>query len=150
MKRFNLLLAFATLLIFQSFGQNKDTSRIPNDDAIKKQNENTLNGPIALPGGIVSKTDKYYIEFVFAPHDTSHVYLFDENAKPVSNIAILGRIVFQQYNNTTTSLDLAGVNDTSFAVFTSFTSYKSCDVHFEVNGSGILVTFHPDKDVVKK
>ena len=114
------------------------------------QNENTMNGPVALKGGMVSRAGNYYIELLFKPNDTTLVYLFDENSKSLSNIAVIGKIVFQHYDSTITAVDLKPFNNSSFTVITAFSTYKRCDVYLEVNGSGILARFQKEERLAKK
>jgi hypothetical protein len=114
---------------------------------ISAQNENILNGPKALPNGKIVFSSNYYIEFVFHVNDTSHVYLFDSNSKPLSNIAITGKIVFQHYDSTISSFDLVQYKETQFIVKTHFPSYKRCNVYFEINGASVFARFQQDEEI---
>lgn len=117
---------------------------------ISAQNENVLNGPKPLPGGKIGSAKDYFIELVFQSNDTSHVYLFDKNAKPVSPIAITGRIVFQQYDSTISSFDLIHARAGGFYALTAIPVYKICDIFFEIKGGPVTVQFNADEGIVSK
>jgi len=117
---------------------------------ILAQNENVMNGPKPLPGGKISFSNNYYVELVFGVNDTSHVYLFDSESKPFSNIAISGKIVFQNYDSTISTFDLTPFKDSQFIVKTHFPKYKRCDVYFEIYGAGILARFIQLEEITTK
>jgi len=62
---------------------------ITGSTVILAQNENILNGPKPLPGGKIAQIEEVYVELVFHPNDTSYIYLFDSDSKPLNSIKMI-------------------------------------------------------------
>jgi hypothetical protein len=109
---------------------------------LSAQNENILKGPELLPGGKIDRVKGVYVEFVFTPNDTSHIYLFDSETKPLNNIGISGKIVFQHYDSTVSSYNLIQRNFSEFVFKSNFPTYKFCTVYLEIKGESLSVEFY--------
>lgn len=114
------------------------------------QNVNPVNDFIPPHGGKVKAAKNYFVELLFTRENT-FIYLFDsKDRKPVNNTGVTGKIVFTDFDNTSSSSDLTAYNNDGFIAKTNIPAYKSCIVSFEIKGVHISAQFDENENMADR
>ncbi|MBI2271124.1 MAG: hypothetical protein HYU69_12330 [Bacteroidetes bacterium] len=114
------------------------------------QNENFFNNFKPPHSGRLKAAKNYFVELLFTRENT-FVYLFDsKDQKPVNNTGVTGKIVFIDFDNTSTSSDLGTYNNDGFIAKTNIPAYKSCIVSFDIRGEHISAQFDDNENMAER
>lgn len=114
------------------------------------QNEGPVNNFKPPHGGKVKAAKNYFIELLFTRENT-FIYLFDsKDQKSINNTGITGKIVFTDFDNISSSSDLAAYSNDGFIAKTNIPAYKSCIVSFEIKGVHISAQFDENENMADR
>lgn len=103
------------------------------------------NGP---HGGIIKKTDEFFIEMKNNPDTTFLVWLLDQRQKTLSNKEVTGNVKFLFPDSTATDIELKRTKDNAFTAKT-ITGYNSCKIILEVYGKIVSAQFEKQEQVAQ-